>query len=64
MSPMQAIKSATSLAAHYMGSDADVGSVEAGKYGDLIAVRGDPLKNITVLQNVDAVVKGGLLFKR
>jgi imidazolonepropionase-like amidohydrolase len=64
MSPMQAIKSATSLAAHYMGWDADVGSVEPGKYGDVIAVRGDPLADIAVLQNVDAVVKGGLLFKR
>jgi imidazolonepropionase-like amidohydrolase len=64
MTPMQAIKSATSVAAHYMGWDADVGAVEAGRFGDLIAMRGDPLRDIAVLQNVEVVVKGGMLLKR
>jgi imidazolonepropionase-like amidohydrolase len=64
MTPMQAIKSATSVAAHYMGWDANVGALEAGRFGDLIAVKGDPLKDIGVLQNVDVVVKGGMLFKK
>jgi imidazolonepropionase-like amidohydrolase len=64
MTPMQAIKSATSAAAHYMGWDADVGAVEPEKFGDLIAVKGDPLKDIRVLQNVEVVVKGGMLFKK
>ena len=64
MTPMQAIKSATSVAAHYMGWDADVGAIEGGRFGDLIAVKGDPLKDIGVLQNVDVVVKGGMLFKK
>ena len=63
MSPMQAIKSATEVAAHYMGWDADIGTLEPGKFGDLIAVRGNPLYDITALQSVVAVVKGGLVFK-
>jgi imidazolonepropionase-like amidohydrolase len=64
MTPMQAIQSATAVAAHYMGWAADVGSIEPGKFGDLIAVRDDPLRDISALQNVSVVVKGGLLFKR
>lgn len=64
MTPMQAIKSATAVAANYMGWAADVGTIEPGKFGDLIAVRGDPLSDVALLQNVAVVVKGGLLFKR
>jgi len=63
MSPMQAIQSATSVAAHYLGREADVGALEAGKLGDLIAVRGNPLFDISVLENIDVVLKGGLIFK-
>jgi len=63
MTPMQAIQSATSVAAHYLGREADVGALETGKLGDLIAVRGDPLIDISVLENVDVVLKGGLIFK-
>jgi len=63
MTPMQAIQSATSVAAHYLGTEADVGSLEVGKLGDLIAVRGDPLMDITVLENVEVVLKGGLIFR-
>jgi imidazolonepropionase-like amidohydrolase len=64
MTPMQAIRSATSVAANYMGWEAEVGTVEPGKFGDLIAVRDDPLRDISALQTVSVVVKGGLLFKR
>jgi imidazolonepropionase-like amidohydrolase len=64
MTPMQAIYSATTVAARFMGWSADVGSIEAGKFGDVIAVKGDPLADITLLQNVEVVVKGGMLFKR
>jgi imidazolonepropionase-like amidohydrolase len=64
MTPMQAIKSATSVAANYLGWSADVGTLAPGKFGDLIAVRGDPLRDISALQDVPVVVKGGLLFKR
>jgi imidazolonepropionase-like amidohydrolase len=63
MTPMQAIQSATSVAAHYMGWDESVGSVEAGKFGDIIAVRGNPLADITLLQNPEVVIKGGLALK-
>ena len=64
MTPMRAILSATALAARYMGWEKDVGTIQAGKFGDIIAVKGDPLKDISVLQNVAVVVKGGLLFKK
>jgi imidazolonepropionase-like amidohydrolase len=63
MRPMAAIQSATSVAASYLGWDKDIGSIEPGKFGDLIAVRGDPLTDISVLQNVEVVIKGGLVFK-
>jgi imidazolonepropionase-like amidohydrolase len=63
MTPMDAIKSATSVAAQHIGRDDQVGALEAGRFGDLIAVRGDPLADITRLQDVAVVVKGGLIFK-
>jgi imidazolonepropionase-like amidohydrolase len=63
MSPLQAIQAATSVAAEYMGWSDRVGAIEAGRFGDVIAVRGDPLADITVLQNVDVVIKGGLILK-
>ena len=63
MTPMQAIQSATSVAAHYLEWDDRVGAVEAGLLGDLVAVKGNPLDDISMLENIDVVVKGGLLFK-
>jgi imidazolonepropionase-like amidohydrolase len=64
MTPMQAIQSATSLAARHMGWERDVGALAPGRYGDLVAVEGNPLEDITRLQEVAVVVKGGLVFKR
>ena len=64
MTPMEAIQSATSVAARYLGWSDRVGALEPGRYGDLIAVRCDPLADIACLERVDAVVKGGLVFKR
>jgi imidazolonepropionase-like amidohydrolase len=64
MSPMQAIQAATSVAARHMGWDDRIGSVRPGRFGDVIAVRGDPLQDISRLQQVDVVIKGGLVFKR
>jgi imidazolonepropionase-like amidohydrolase len=62
MAPMDAIRSATSVAAHHMDLS-DVGAIEAGRFGDLIAVRSNPLDDMTVMRTVDVVIKGGLLFK-
>ena len=63
MTPMQAIQSATSVAAHYMGWEDRVGAIEPGLLGDLVAVKGSPLDDVSLLENIDAVVKGGLVFK-
>jgi imidazolonepropionase-like amidohydrolase len=63
MTPMEAIKSATSVAARYMGLAVDVGAVETGRFGDLIAVKGKPLEDMRLMRNVDVVIKGGLIFK-
>ena len=62
MTPMDAIKSATSVAAIHMDMP-DVGAIEAGRLGDLIAVSGKPLDDMTIMRTVDVVIKGGLLFK-
>ncbi len=64
MTPMQAIQSATRVAALFMDRAGEVGTIAPGKLGDLIAVRGDPLADITVLEHVEVVVKGGLTVKR
>jgi imidazolonepropionase-like amidohydrolase len=63
MPPMDAVRAATSVAAHHIGWGDRAGAIEAGRFGDLIAVRGDPLEDIAVLRDVDVVIKGGLLFK-
>ena len=63
MSPAQAIQTATSVAAEMMGWQDLIGSIERGKYADIIAVSGDPLKDITELQRVKFVMKGGQVFR-
>lgn len=63
MSPMQAIQSATTVAADLMQRSGDVGSVTPGHFGDLIAVKGDPLKDIAVLEHVEHVMKGGVVVR-
>ncbi len=63
MSPMEAIQAATSVAARYMGWEDRVGRIAPGAFGDVIAVRGDPLADIRALGDVAVVVKGGLVFK-
>ena len=62
-SPMSAIVSATSLNAEIIGWQDRVGSIEKGKYADLIAVSGDPLKDITLLQRIGFVMKGGVVYR-
>jgi imidazolonepropionase-like amidohydrolase len=61
MTPLQAIQAATVSAGEALGRAADVGTIAVGRYGDLIGVAGDPLKNVSVLQSVAVVVKGGEL---
>jgi len=63
MTPMQAIQAATSNAADLLGHANELGSIKAGKYADLIAVSGDPLKDITLLERVDFVMKAGRVYK-
>jgi imidazolonepropionase-like amidohydrolase len=62
-SPMAAIVSATSLNAEIIGWQDRVGTVEAGKFADLVAVAGDPLRDITELERVAFVMKGGIVHR-
>ena len=62
MSPMDAIFAGTRNAAELIGSK-DIGAVEAGRFADLVAVDGDPLRDISELQRVSFVMKGGQVFK-
>lgn len=63
MTPLEAIQSATRNAALALGRERDVGAVAVGRYGDLIAVDGDPLADIRQLEDVDVVIKGGQMVK-
>ena len=63
MTPMQALASATSVAAKALGHQ-ELGSVKPGSVADLVSVRGNPLENIAVLQCIDGVVQGGKLIHR
>ncbi|HUS18716.1 MAG TPA: amidohydrolase family protein [Terriglobales bacterium] len=64
MTPAQAIRAATSSAAEAINRKDDVGTVEAGKFADIIAVDADPLKDVTVLEKVAFVMKGGVVYKQ
>ena len=63
MSEMEAIESATTVAAKHIGLDAIIGTLETGKYADLIGVDGNPLEKIEELRDVDFVMKGGVIYK-
>src|SRR5213594_3461587 len=62
MTPMQAIQSGTSVAAALLGQEQNLGAVAPGLYADLIAVAGDPTRDITELQRVKFVMKGGAVY--
>jgi len=64
MTTADAIMTATHNAADLLGVSPNAGSIQAGRYADLIAVKGDPLKDITVMEHVDWVMKGGIVYKR
>ena len=63
MTPMQALQSATLGGADLLGQSALLGSIKAGKHADIIAVRGDPIKDIAAMQNVGFVMKAGIVYK-
>jgi len=64
MTPADAIMTATHNAADLLGVSASAGSIQPGRYADLIAVQGNPLQNITLMEHVDWVMKGGVVYKR
>ncbi|HLV96495.1 MAG TPA: amidohydrolase family protein [Candidatus Acidoferrales bacterium] len=63
MKPMDAIRSATVVPAEMLGWSDRIGSIEAGQLADIVAVSGDPLSDISVLQNVGFVMKEGVVYK-
>lgn len=64
MTPMQAIKSATSVAARIIGAEADIGTIAPGRYADLLGIDGDPLTDISLLERPPlTVLQGGRLIR-
>jgi imidazolonepropionase-like amidohydrolase len=63
MTPAQAIRAATANAADLIGRSRDVGTVEAGKFADLIGVNADPLSDVRALEHVDFVMKSGVVYR-
>ena len=59
MPPLEAIRAATRNAAQALAREGDVGAIEVGRYGDFVAVKGDPLQDIRLLEHPAAVIKGG-----
>lgn len=64
MPPLKAILAATRDAADLLGQTANIGSIQNGRYADLVAVKGDPLTDITLLQRISFVMKEGQIYKR
>lgn len=63
MTPLQAIQAATVSGAKALGWEADVGAIAVGRYGDIVAVEGDPLQDVTRLEHVTDVIKAGVLVE-
>jgi imidazolonepropionase-like amidohydrolase len=61
--PSYALQAATKNAAELLRQSANIGSVEAGKYADIVAVQGDPLQDIAIMQKVDFVMKAGTVYR-
>ncbi len=64
MTPLEAIRAATRNAAEALGRTRDVGALAPGRFGDIVAVTGDPTRDVSVLERPDAVIKGGKLIPR
>ncbi|TFI58826.1 amidohydrolase family protein [Sphingomonas parva] len=63
MTPMEAIQAATRTAAEALGREKDVGAIAIGRWGDIVAVDGDPIRDVRALEDVDVVIKGGEIVK-
>lgn len=63
LSPLEVIRSATLHAAKFLDAEKDIGSIEVGKYADIVAVKADPTQNIDVLSYIPWVMKGGVIYK-
>lgn len=63
MTPMEAIRAATSVAARYLADGERLGALRPGRLADVVAVRGNPLEDIAILEDIDTVIRGGLLFR-
>lgn len=64
MTPAQAIRAATVTASELLGMSGSLGTVEAGKLADIVAVAGDPLGDVSVMEKVEFVMKGGVVWRR
>jgi imidazolonepropionase-like amidohydrolase len=64
MTPLQAIQTATVNAADLLGWSDRIGSLEPGKFADIVAVNGDPTKDVTLLENPSFVMKSGVVYKQ
>jgi imidazolonepropionase-like amidohydrolase len=64
MTPAQALKSATVTASELLGMQDKIGTIEVGKYADIVAVPGDPLADVAVMEKVDFVMKGGVVYRK
>jgi imidazolonepropionase-like amidohydrolase len=63
MTPMQAIQSATIRAAELLGKEGQIGSIAPGRFADLVAVKGDPLSDISILEQIEHIMKGGVVVR-
>ena len=64
MTPAQALRAATASAAELLGMSDVVGTIEPGKYADMVAMTGDPIQDVSVLEKVDFVMKGGVVYRK
>lgn len=62
LSPLEAVRAATINAAKVLGAEGDLGTLEAGKFADIVAVRGNPLQDVRTLESVQFVMKGGQII--
>ena len=63
MPPMEAIVSATKSAADLLGESDQLGSISIGKYADVVAVKGNPIEDNTLLENIGFVMKSGKVYR-